>query len=169
MGNSSFVIFCISGTTIKITAILPSPGKFRNKILTYTTTAVTVFWLNHNTHHTCHSTVYTTHHTSYIVICLFTCNLFYDIFPVTEYIASKERLITQWWMGNYLDGSGRGLILRYYSGIRLEKLWNTTKTISQDNRSPGRDLKSGPPEYKAGLLTIRRRRSVHIVVQEPKI
>jgi hypothetical protein len=26
-----------------------------------------------------------------------------------------------------MEGSGRGLILRYYTGIRLEGLWKTTK------------------------------------------
>jgi hypothetical protein len=27
------------------------------------------------------------------------------------------------------------------------------KELSQDSRSPGRDLNPGPPEYKAGVLT----------------
>jgi hypothetical protein len=29
----------------------------------------------------------------------------------------------------------------------------TTKNLSQDSRSPFRDLKPGPPEYKPGVLT----------------
>jgi hypothetical protein len=34
------------------------------------------------------------------------------------------------------------------------------KTLSQDSRSPGRDSNPRPPEYVAGLLTTRPRRSV---------
>jgi hypothetical protein len=45
--------------------------------------------------------------------------------------------------------------LRYYSGICLEGLRKTTKNLSQDSRSPGRDLDPGPPEYEAGVLTTR--------------
>jgi hypothetical protein len=32
--------------------------------------------------------------------------------------------------------------------------------LNQDYRSLGRDLNPGPPEYQAGVLTIRRGRSV---------
>jgi hypothetical protein len=42
----------------------------------------------------------------------------------------------------------------------MEGLRKTMKTPSEDNRSPNRDLKRGPPEYKAGVLTARPRRSV---------
>jgi hypothetical protein len=35
--------------------------------------------------------------------------------------------------------------------------------ISQDIRSPGSDLNPGPPEYEAGVLTTRPRRSVSTV------
>jgi hypothetical protein len=52
-----------------------------------------------------------------------------------------------------MEGSGRGLILRYYPGIRLEGLRKTTKKLSQDSQSPGRDLNLEPPEYKVGVLT----------------
>jgi hypothetical protein len=34
------------------------------------------------------------------------------------------------------------------------------KTFSQDSRAPGRDLNPAPPEYEAGMLTIRPRGSV---------
>jgi hypothetical protein len=34
------------------------------------------------------------------------------------------------------------------------------ENLSQNNRSPGRDLKPGPPAYEAGVLTSRQRRSV---------
>jgi hypothetical protein len=55
--------------------------------------------------------------------------------------------------GKYLEGNGSGLILRYYPGVFLEGLRNTTKDLSQGSRSPGRDLKPGPPQYEVGLLT----------------
>jgi hypothetical protein len=55
---------------------------------------------------------------------------------------------------------GRGLILRYCRGIRLEGLRKTTK--HSEERSPGRVLYPGSPEYKAGVLTIRPRRSVSV-------
>jgi hypothetical protein len=45
-----------------------------------------------------------------------------------------------------MKGSGRGLILRYYPGICLEGLRETTENLSQDSRSSGRDLKPGLPE-----------------------
>jgi hypothetical protein len=58
-----------------------------------------------------------------------------------------------------VEGSGRGLILRYYPSICLgsEK---THENLSQDSQSPGRDFNPGPPEYEAGVLTARTRRSV---------
>jgi hypothetical protein len=39
--------------------------------------------------------------------------------------------------------------LRYCPGICLEGLRKITKNINQDNRSLGRDLNPGPPEYKS--------------------
>jgi hypothetical protein len=62
--------------------------------------------------------------------------------------------------GNNLEGSGRGLILRNYPGIRLEGLRQITITC-QDCRSLGRDLNPGPPKYEAGVLATRPRRSVN--------
>jgi hypothetical protein len=35
--------------------------------------------------------------------------------------------------------------LSYYPGICLEALGKTTKNLSQDSWSPGRDLNPGPP------------------------
>jgi hypothetical protein len=58
-----------------------------------------------------------------------------------------------------VEGSGRGLIVRYYPGNRLEGLWKTDENI-QDSLSPGRDLNPVPPEYEAGVLTTQARRSV---------
>jgi hypothetical protein len=59
-----------------------------------------------------------------------------------------------------VEGSGHGLIFRYYSGIRLEGLRGTTKNLSQDSKSLDRDLNPGPPEYQVGVLTTRPRGSV---------
>jgi hypothetical protein len=56
--------------------------------------------------------------------------------------------------------SVRGLILRYYPGIRLEGVKKTTKNLRQDSRSPVRDLNLGPLKYKAGVLTAGPQRSV---------
>jgi hypothetical protein len=50
--------------------------------------------------------------------------------------------------------------LRYYPGICLEGLGETTRNLSQDNRSPGGDLNPGPPEYEARVLSCRRWRSL---------
>jgi hypothetical protein len=62
--------------------------------------------------------------------------------------------------GKDMEGSKCGLMLRYYPGICLEGLMKTTKTISQDNRYPGRDLNLGTPEYEAGAVITRPPRSV---------
>jgi hypothetical protein len=51
-----------------------------------------------------------------------------------------------------VEGSGCGLILRYYPRIYLEGLHKTTKNPSQDNQSPGRDLNPETPKYAAGVL-----------------
>jgi hypothetical protein len=40
-------------------------------------------------------------------------------------------------------GGGRGIILRYYPGIRLEGLRKTTKNFNHDSRSPGARIESG--------------------------
>jgi hypothetical protein len=50
--------------------------------------------------------------------------------------------------------------LMCYPGICLDRLSKTTKILSQDSRSPGRDFNPGPPEYKVGALTTRSRLSV---------
>jgi hypothetical protein len=49
---------------------------------------------------------------------------------------------------------GHGII-RYYLGICMKGLRETTKNLSQDSRSPGRDLNPKPPEYESGMLTTR--------------
>jgi hypothetical protein len=76
------------------------------------------------------------------------------------YVASSERAIK---LMMDLKGFGRKrswLNFTVLPSIPLEGLRNTTKILSQDNRSPGRDLSPGNPEYEAGVLTIRPRRSV---------
>jgi hypothetical protein len=57
-----------------------------------------------------------------------------------------------------MDAGGRDISLRYYSGIFLERLRKTMKSLCQDSRSPGVDLNPGPPAYEAGVLTTRPRR-----------
>jgi hypothetical protein len=61
--------------------------------------------------------------------------------------------MSEWLIGKHLEGSGRGLILRYYPGIRLEEPRKTTNNFDHDIRSPGRDWNQGPPEYEGGVLT----------------
>jgi hypothetical protein len=47
-----------------------------------------------------------------------------------------------------LEGSGRGLISTHYPDIHLEGLRITTKDLSQNSQSPGRDLNPGQLEYE---------------------
>jgi hypothetical protein len=53
------------------------------------------------------------------------------------------------------------LLSKNYPGI-LEVLRKTVKNLSQDSRSPGWDINSGPPDYEAGVLTTRLRRPVSV-------
>jgi hypothetical protein len=57
-------------------------------------------------------------------------------------------------------GSGRSLIKE----TTPEGLKKATKTLSQGSRSPDRDLKPGPSEHEAEVLTIQPRRSVIKIV-----
>jgi hypothetical protein len=62
---------------------------------------------------------------------LFVCSLFNEAFSVTQdYIASNEGEINEWWVGRELEGSGCGLIFRYYPSICLEGLRQTTRNFS---------------------------------------
>jgi hypothetical protein len=56
-------------------------------------------------------------------------------------------------MGKDVEGSGHGLILRYYPGLCLEGLRKTTRNLRQDSWSPSRDLNPEPPEHEVGVLT----------------
>jgi hypothetical protein len=42
----------------------------------------------------------------------------------------------------------------YCTGICLEELKKATKNLIQDSQSVVQDLKSGTPEYEAGVLTV---------------
>jgi hypothetical protein len=59
-----------------------------------------------------------------------------------------------------VEDIGRVLRVTYYPSICLQELKKITKNLSQDSRPPVRDLKPGAPEYKAGVLATRPRRSV---------
>jgi hypothetical protein len=62
-------------------------------------------------------------------------------------------------------GRGRclilGNILEFYRGAEVDH-----EIPQQNNRSPGRDLKSGHTEYEAGVLTIRRRSSIVSIIED---
>jgi hypothetical protein len=80
----------------------------------------------------------------------FICRLFKDAFSKTNSIQCRTKsMISEWRIGKDLKRSGRGLMLRCYPGIRLERLRTTMKNLSQGSRSPCRDLKPGPPDYEA--------------------
>jgi hypothetical protein len=42
--------------------------------------------------------------------------------------------------------------MKYYFGVFLERLKNTTKYINQESQCPGRDSNREPFEYKSGAL-----------------
>jgi hypothetical protein len=67
----------------------------------------------------------------------------------------NQRVINERRIGKDSEGSGRGLILRYYPRIHLKGLRKTTKNLNQDSWSPGQDLNPRPPEYESGVLTTR--------------
>jgi hypothetical protein len=58
-----------------------------------------------------------------------------------------------------MDESGHDLILRYHPAICLEVLMKTTKSLSQYDRPPVRDLNPGPPEDVAGVFNHSTTRS----------
>jgi hypothetical protein len=57
------------------------------------------------------------------------------------------------------------LILRYYSGIRVERPSKTTDSLNQDSRSPGRNLNPRCSQQEAGVLTTRPQLSVGVSVK----
>jgi hypothetical protein len=68
-------------------------------------------------------------------------------------MASNGTVISEWWIGKGFEGIGYGIVFRYYPGIRLEGLRETTRNLSQGSRPVGRELNSLPPEYEEGMLT----------------
>jgi hypothetical protein len=58
-----------------------------------------------------------------------------------------------------VEGSGGGLIWRYYADISLEGVIKTTKHLSPYSQSSGGDLRPAPPEYEAEVLTARPQHS----------
>jgi hypothetical protein len=64
------------------------------------------------------------------------------------------------WKGFGRKSSWPNFKVGYYPDSYLEELKKTMKNFSQDSRTPGRDMKPGPPGYEIGVLTTRPRRSV---------
>jgi hypothetical protein len=69
-------------------------------------------------------------------------------------------MVGEWQIGKDVEGSNRGLIqgtiptLSWSDWKNREKPWAKTS----GNRSTGRDLKPGPPEHEAVVLTTQLRR-----------
>jgi hypothetical protein len=85
---------------------------------------------------------------------LFICGLFNDAISNSDYtsIGSQDdneysfgKDTEKWWLPN----------LRCCPGIWLERLRKTTKALSPDSQSSGRNLNPAPPKYKTGVLTSR--------------
>jgi hypothetical protein len=64
------------------------------------------------------------------------------------FLSDSEELISEWWIGNGVEGSGRGLILKVLS----QHLSGGTEEINEKPQSghpvSGRDLNPEPPEYQ---------------------
>jgi hypothetical protein len=54
-------------------------------------------------------------------------------------------------------------VVAYFNGLR-----KTTQNLTQDSRSPGRDLNLGPPKYEALVLTTRLRHSLVVFLLNGK-
>jgi hypothetical protein len=71
--------------------------------------------------------------------------------------------MNEWCMSDELERICKKAVWPNFEGlsdIRLEGLREATRNLSQDSRSPGRDLNSGPPKYEAYFPTTRPRRSI---------
>jgi hypothetical protein len=65
-------------------------------------------------------------------LCTVAGSLFNNTFSVTRLYSLNDRMVCEWrGTGRDLVGSGCGLTLRYYPGIRLEGLRKTTKTSTR--------------------------------------
>jgi hypothetical protein len=66
------------------------------------------------------------------------CILFYDASSITRLYIVDDMVISEWWwIVNDFVESGRGLIVMYYPGIRVDGLRKTTKHRSQDSLLTG--------------------------------
>jgi hypothetical protein len=72
-------------------------------------------------------------------------------------------LISEWWIGEHLEGIGRGLILKYFLAFTWMDWVKPWRNLSQDSQSSSWDLYSWPPEYEAAVLATRQWRSVPIL------
>jgi hypothetical protein len=82
-----------------------------------------------------------------------------------DYIALNNRVINARRVGNDLERSGRGMFLRYYTGICLEVLRKTRRKLGQDSLYLCKNLHPAPPKYEAGVLTARPRCSVQFMYE----
>jgi hypothetical protein len=90
---------------------------------------------------------------------LFICGLFNDPVSNSDCKTSNGTTIMNW------KGCGKKRLwpnLKCYSSTCQEWLRKTMKSLSQDNRSPGRDLNHRPPEYETGVLTTWSWRSLKL-------
>jgi hypothetical protein len=78
----------------------------------------------------------------------------------SDYIASNKR-ISEWWIGKDVEKKRSWPNLRNNFDICLEGPRKTTNNLRRDSLSPGRYMNPGPPEYKAGVLTIQQIFVVH--------
>jgi hypothetical protein len=93
------------------------------------------------------------------------CRLFNDAFSVTQTVQwNCDKRIVNW--------KGFGMKWSLYNFKVLSRISPggtdvNTKNLIQDSRSAGQNLNLGPPEYKAGVLATRPRRSVVSVEAAP--
>jgi hypothetical protein len=76
------------------------------------------------------------------------------LFSNSDYIASNERVISEWRIVKRVKGSGRGLKIK-------------VRNISQNSRTPDRHSNPGPSEYEAGVFTTRPRRCIPVSGSRP--
>jgi hypothetical protein len=97
------------------------------------------------------------HFLIYLFIYLFVVYLT-TLFSNEDYTASNDRAVSEWQIGNDLEGICRCLISRCYPSIRREGIRKTTINPRPECHSSGRDLNSVPSEYKGGVLSTRKRK-----------
>jgi hypothetical protein len=76
------------------------------------------------------------------------------LFSNWDYTASYVRVMSDELEIMWKEAVVSSVISRYYAWID----WEKQRHLCQDSWSLGRDLNPGPPEYKAGILTIQPRR-----------